>query len=161
MNTAYLLTGGNLGDRVANLRLALERVNEQCGPVVAASLMYETEAWGKDDQPLFLNQALRIETLLTPRQLLRKVLKIEKVLGRVREEKYGPRVIDIDLLLFNQEVHRYPLLKLPHPELANRRFALTPLAEIAAEVMHPVLKKTIKELLWECKDGLEVKKYSV
>lgn len=161
MNTAYLLTGGNLGDRVANLRKALERVNEQCGPVVAASSVYETEAWGKDDQPLFLNQALRIETLLTPRQLLRKVLKIEKLLGRVREEKYGPRVIDIDLLLFNQEVHRYPLLKLPHPELANRRFALTPLAEIGAEVMHPVLKKTIKDLLWECKDGLEVKKYSV
>lgn len=77
-------------------------------------------------------------------------------MGRIREEKYGPRVIDIDILLFNQEVHRYPLLKLPHPELPNRRFALTPLASIAPELVHPVFKKTIRELLELCSDPLPV-----
>ncbi len=158
MNTAFLLTGGNLGDRKETLAQAKDLIAEQCGAVVATSSLYETAAWGNADQPAFLNQALQLETTLTARQLMRRLLKLEKLMGRVRKEKYGPRIIDIDILLFNNEVHNYPLLKLPHPEMQNRRFALLPLAEIAPTIVHPVLKKTTKQLLKECKDELEVKK---
>jgi len=122
--------------------------------------MYETAAWGKTNQPSFLNQALELDTSLTAAQLIRCLLKTEKMMGRVRVEKYGPRIIDIDILLFNNEIHNNHLLKLPHPEMQNRRFALLPLAEIAPDVMHPVLNKSIVELLNECSDLLEVKKYS-
>jgi 2-amino-4-hydroxy-6-hydroxymethyldihydropteridine diphosphokinase len=160
MNRAYLLTGGNMGDREQNLTLAAKFIAEQCGIITAASSLYKTAAWGKTDQPSFLNQALEVETKLTARQLIRRVLKIEKQMGRQRKEKYGPRIIDIDILLFNNEVHHYPLLKVPHPDMQNRRFALLPLAEIAAGIVHPVLNKTIKVLLKECSDTLEVKKYS-
>ena len=160
MNTAYLLTGGNLGERVHNLAMARELIAAQTGNIIAASSLYETAAWGNTDQPAFLNQAIMIETPLNARQLIRRILKIEKKMGRVREEKYGPRLIDIDILLFNNEKHNYQFLKFPHPEMQNRRFALLPLAEIAPEIIHPVLKKTITELLQECKDELEVKKYS-
>ncbi len=158
MNTAFLLTGGNLGDRKETLAQAKDLIAEQCGAVVATSSLYETAAWGNADQPAFLNQALQLETTLTARQLMRRLLKLEKLMGRVRKEKYGPRIIDIDILLFNNEVHNYPLLKLPHPEMQNRRFALLPLAEIAPTMVHPVLNKTAKQLLKECKDELEVKK---
>jgi len=160
MNTAYLLTGGNLGDRKKNLADARTQIETQCGKISRVSFLYETAAWGKTDQPNFLNQALELRTELTARQLMRRLLKVEKLMGRVRKEKYGPRIIDIDILLFNSEKHNYPLLKLPHPELPNRRFALMPLAEIAANILHPVLNKTIAELLNECPDTLEVKKYS-
>ena len=160
MNRAFLLTGSNLGNRGENLAAARELINRQCGSIITASSLYETAAWGKTDQPAFLNQALEVYTSLNARQLIRKILKVEKEMGRVREEKYGPRLIDIDILLFNQEKHNYHFLKLPHPEIQNRRFALLPLAEIAPDIMHPVLNKTITELLNECKDELEVKKYS-
>ena len=160
MNTAYLLTGGNLGDREKNLSAAKEHIHLQCGKIISASALYETAAWGKTDQPPFLNQALEIQTALNARQLMRRILKVEKLMGRERKEKYGPRIIDIDILLFNNERHNYPLLKLPHPEMQNRRFALLPLAEIAPGIVHPVLNKTIKKLLEECADELAVKKYS-
>lgn len=160
MNRAYLLTGGNSGNREENLALARELINRHCGIIVKTSSLYETAAWGKTDQPSFLNQALEVHTSFNARQLIRHILKVEKMMGRIREEKYGPRIIDIDILLFNNEKHNYRFLKLPHPEMANRRFALLPLAEIAAEAMHPVLKKTVAELLKECPDLLEVKKYS-
>lgn len=160
MNTAYLLTGGNLGDRVANLAKAREIISQQCGHINAFSSLYETAAWGKTDQPAFLNQAIRLSTQLPARQLIRRLLKAEKLLGRIREEKFGPRIIDIDILLFNDEVYNLDHLKVPHPEIPNRRFALLPLSEIAAGVVHPVLNKTIATLLKECPDPLEAKKYS-
>jgi 2-amino-4-hydroxy-6-hydroxymethyldihydropteridine diphosphokinase len=160
MNQAYLLTGGNLGNSKENLATAQALLTEHCGTIVAASSIYETAAWGKTDQPAFLNQALKIETRLNARQLIRRILKVEKMMGRIREEKYGPRIIDIDILLFNDEIHQYHFLKLPHPEMQNRRFALLPLAEIAPSIVHPVFKKTITVLLDECADELPVKKIS-
>ena len=158
MNKAYLLTGGNLGDREKNLAFAKEFIQQQCGTIVAASSLYETAAWGNTDQPAFLNQALELDTAFNARQLIRRILKIEKLMGRVRKEKYGPRIIDIDILLFNNEKHNYQFLRLPHPEMQNRRFALLPLAEIAPDIVHPVLNKTITKLLNECEDELDVKK---
>src|SRR6187455_774812 len=158
MRTAYLLIGGNLGNRKENLSKAVSLINEQCGPLTRSSSIYETEAWGNTDQPSFLNQALEISTSLNARQLMRKILKIEKEMGRVRKEKLGPRIIDIDILLYENEIHDLRFLKIPHPEMHNRRFVLVPLVEIAPTLQHPVLKKTIAELLEECPDNLEVKK---
>lgn len=153
-----MLIGGNLGDRKENLLTAISLISEQCGSLTKSSSVYETEAWGITDQPSFLNQALEISTSLNARQLMRKILKIEKEMGRVRKEKLGPRIIDIDILLFENEIHDLRFLKIPHPELQNRRFVLVPLAEIDPTLQHPVLKKTIAELLEECPDNLEVRK---
>ena len=158
MSTAHLLIGGNLGDRKENLLTAISLINEQCGTLTRSSSIYETEAWGKTDQPSFLNLALEISTPLNARQLMRKILKIEKEMGRVRKEKLGPRIIDIDILLYENEIHDLRFLKIPHPEMHNRRFVLVPLVEIAPTLQHPVLKKTIAELLEECPDNLEVTK---
>ena len=158
MRTAYLLIGGNLGNRKENLAKAVSLINEQCGSLTRSSSIYETEAWGNTDQPSFLNQALEISTSLTARLLMRRVLRIEEEMGRIRKEKLGPRIIDIDILLFENEIHDLRFLKIPHPEMQNRRFVLVPLAEINSTLQHPVLKKTIAELLEECPDNLEVKK---
>jgi 2-amino-4-hydroxy-6-hydroxymethyldihydropteridine diphosphokinase len=160
MNRAYLLIGGNVGDREKNFAMAKAYIDQHCGPVVQSSSLYETAAWGKTDQPSFLNQALEVKTRLDAEHLMKELLEIEKLMGRERKEKYGPRVIDIDILFFNQDRYDLPFLKIPHPELQNRRFALTPLAEIAADLRHPVLKKSIHQLLEECSDKLEVKKYA-
>jgi len=158
MSKAYLLTGGNLGDRKENLSKAIELINEQCGRVTRSSSLYETAAWGITDQPSFLNQALEVSTSLNAKQLMRRILKVEKIMGRVRKEKFGPRIIDIDILFFENEIHDLSFLKIPHPELQNRRFVLVPLVEIDPELLHPVLKKTVAELLEECPDNLEVTK---
>jgi len=158
MNIAYLLIGGNLGNRQENLATARFLVEKHCGHITRESSVYETAPWGKTDQPGFLNQALEINTELNARQLIRRILKVEKIMGRVRKEKLGPRVIDIDILLFNDEIQDISFLKLPHPEMQHRRFVLIPLAEIAAQVVHPVLKKNISQLLDDCPDDLEVKK---
>lgn len=155
-NKAYLLIGGNVGDRIAYLHQARTLLKERAGAEETASSLYETAAWGLTDQAPFLNQALLINTQLSAEQLIQKILKTEADIGRVRGEKFGPRTIDIDILFFNEEIHDLPNLTIPHPQIQHRRFALEPLCEIAPELTHPLLKKSIKELLAICDDPLPV-----
>lgn len=157
MKKAYLLTGGNIGDRLENLSKASRMIGESCGQIKAISSYYETAAWGKEDQPGFLNQAIELATDLEPHELLDRLLEIETALGRFRDEKYGPRIIDIDIILYEDLVIDETRLRIPHPEMSNRRFVLTPLTEIAGKIMHPVFKKSMRQLLKECPDTLEVK----
>lgn len=158
MNTAYLLTGGNMGNRLNHLRQAAEWIQQKCGKILAQSSVYETEAWGKTDQPAFLNQALQVETDLSPDALMQALLDIETVMGRTRTIKMGPRIIDLDILLIDDLIQTSALLTIPHPALTLRKFALLPLAEIAPLLMHPLEKKSILELLEICPDTLNVQK---
>lgn len=160
MNDAYLLTGGNIGNRAAYLREAMEAIGKACGPVVKHSAVYETAPWGMEDQSPFLNQVLHIQTGLDPYQLLDALLEIEQLAGRKRLLKYGPRVIDIDILFFNDAVIDTEGLRVPHPRLAERRFVLVPLQEIAPEKMHPVLHQPVRVLLARCTDPLAVHKFN-
>lgn len=160
MHTAYLLIGGNMGNRSGYLQQAIALINESCGNIVHSSSVYETAAWGLEEQPSFYNQALALETNLDPEALMEKLLGIEEKMGRRRVIKMGPRIIDLDILLIDDLVISSRLLTLPHPALPERRFALLPLAEIAAGIVHPVSHKTIAQLLDECPDQLDVQKKS-
>lgn len=157
-NKAYLLIGGNVGNKLAYLQLAVSLLQKQCGNVTAISSIYETAPWGNTQQDSFLNQALELQTSYNAGELMTRLLKIEEVMGRIRHERYGPRIIDLDILLFNEEVSNTKTLTIPHKELQNRRFALQPLSEIAPMLIHPVLKKSVIQLLDECPDDSEVKK---
>jgi 2-amino-4-hydroxy-6-hydroxymethyldihydropteridine diphosphokinase len=158
MNNVYLLIGGNMGNRQQNLEQAIAALNNRTGTVVKQSAVYETAAWGKTDQQAFLNQALLLQTVLPADRLMEELLVIEKSMGRVRLEKNGPRIIDIDILFFNDAVIHQPSLTIPHPEIQNRRFALEPMADIAQDLVHPVFHATIQELLEVCTDTLPVQK---
>jgi 2-amino-4-hydroxy-6-hydroxymethyldihydropteridine diphosphokinase len=158
MNISYLLIGGNQGERTAQLGLAREKIAAQAGRLLRVSSLYETAAWGKTDQASFLNQALELETRLEATVLIDILLDIEEQMGRQRLEKYGSRIIDIDILFFNDAILRLPNLMIPHPEIQNRRFALAPMAEIAPLLIHPVLGRNIAELLEACPDPLAVQK---
>jgi 2-amino-4-hydroxy-6-hydroxymethyldihydropteridine diphosphokinase len=160
MNKAYLLIGGNMGDRTGFLAAARKKIEQNGCPILQQSSLYETAAWGLEEQAPFLNQALKIETAFDASELLKIVLQIEALLGRVREVKYGPRLIDIDILFFNRDIVQKEGLTIPHPELQNRRFVLAPMNEIASDFIHPVLKKSIAQLLAECPDNLDVHKIS-
>ena len=154
--STYLLIGTNMGQRDANLQLATELLEKQVGKLTKSSNIYETAAWGKESQPAFLNQVLVLETNLKPAELLEKILQIEQEMGRQRLEKWGSRIIDIDILYFNEKIINQKNLQIPHPYLQDRRFTMVPLAEIAPDFTHPVLKKTNKQLLEICEDRLEV-----
>jgi 2-amino-4-hydroxy-6-hydroxymethyldihydropteridine diphosphokinase len=158
MNTIYLLLGSNMGNSREQLLIAQKNISAHIGNITASSSLYSTAAWGNTDQPDFLNQVLLVETNLTASKLLQSVLDIEKQMGRIRTIKNAPRIIDIDILFFNNEIVTLKKLTVPHPEIQNRRFVLTPLAELSPNFMHPILKKTIQQLLIACKDTLNVQK---
>ena len=158
MEKVYLLLGSNLGKREENLAHAQQLIEMQCGKIIRSSFVYETAAWGKQDQQNFLNKALQIETILSPLLLLRILKEIEKKLGRTEGEKWGPRIIDIDILFFGNKIIDEPQLKIPHLFLQERKFTLIPLCDIAPRFLHPQIKRTVAELLSECTDNLEVSK---
>jgi len=156
---AYLLLGSNLGDRVTWLDQALDGISREVGSIIRTSSIYETAAWGNEDQPGFLNLAVAVATLLSPSLLLETLQQIEIRLGRQRKKKWEARTIDVDILFYGHEVIDEPALQVPHPHLPNRRFALTPLQEIAPDLVHPVLRKTMTELLRDTPDQLAVTPY--
>ena len=158
MNKAILLIGGNLGNRTGHLKQAVEQINKLVGKVDNISALYETAAWGVTEQPDYLNQGLVVSTDMDAITLLHTVLEIERNIGRIRQQKWGARVIDIDIIFYNNDIINLPELKIPHPQLQFRQFVLTPLQEIIPEWQHPVLHKTISTLQAQCTDPLPAKK---
>ena len=159
MTNAFLLLGSNLGDRLAFLSFAITSLRESAGEIKTLSSVYETAAWGNTEQQAFLNQVLELQTSLLPEQLLAQIHHIEKAAGRVRTEHWGPRELDIDILFFGKQLVNLPDLAVPHPQLHLRRFTLLPLAEIAPDLVHPTLHKTVFDLLQSCPDKLEAHLY--
>ncbi len=158
INNTYLIIGSNLGNRNLNLTEAAKLIQTYIGAIILQSSVYETEPWGISNQPAFYNQVLQVRTALDAEATLVAINMIENKMGRIRQEKYGARVIDIDILFFNDVIQHTDRLTIPHPRIAIRNFVLAPLEEIAANWVHPVLHKTVQTLWQECKDKLSVKK---
>jgi 2-amino-4-hydroxy-6-hydroxymethyldihydropteridine diphosphokinase len=158
VNHVYLSLGSNIGNRASFLNQAVRLLSQNCGTLMAQSAIYETAPWGLLAQDDFLNMAVALDTALLPNELLAAVLQIETSLGRVRTEQWGPRTIDIDILLYGTVVVADKSLTVPHPLMHERRFTLQPLADIAPNVLHPLFKKTVTELLLLCPDTAAVSK---
>ena len=158
MHKVYLLLGSNLGDSAKQLKHAKGQITTQIGNIVKESSFYTTAAWGNTSQPDFLNQIVVVTTSLTPELLLDTILQIEKNMGRVRNLKNDPRIIDIDIIFFAKRIILKDNLTIPHPLIQERNFVLVPLHELSPNFIHPVLKKTIHQLLKTCKDKLAVQK---
>ncbi|GGH19896.1 2-amino-4-hydroxy-6-hydroxymethyldihydropteridine diphosphokinase [Mucilaginibacter phyllosphaerae] len=158
MIDVFLLLGSNLGNRQLLLQQAIAHIGGRVAPVIKVSPVYETQSWGKTNLPDYLNQVIMLQTTLTAKQVLDRVLAIETELGRKREEKWGSRTIDIDILFYGDAVINQPDLVVPHPQLHHRRFTLEPLGMIAPDLIHPVLNKTILDLKNNLNDNLIVKK---
>lgn len=156
MEGIFLLLGSNLGDRVKILMQAVIALEERGIQLVKKSSIYETAAWGITDQQSFLNQVLQVETSLDPKKLLKEILEIELELGRVRKIKWGERLIDLDILYYNDIIYKDSDLVIPHPGIPERRFTLVPLVEICPYFIHPEKQISQKELLDNCEDNLEV-----
>ena len=161
MNVAYLCLGGNIGNRETSIQLAVSEINQRVGKVISASRIYQTEAWGVENQQAYLNVCLEISTELSSLELIHTLLDIEKQYGRERNanELYASRTIDIDILFYNNEIIGNKNLTIPHPRLHLRKFVLIPLCDIIPNYLHPILNKSIFNLLNECDDTLEVTLY--
>ena len=157
-NDVFLLLGSNLNDPVSQLETARKEILHEVGPIMRTSSLYKTAPWGVTKQPAFYNQVVAIETMLSPEMLLRATQDIEKKMGRERKEKWGARVIDIDILFYGDAVIQSDTLTIPHPRLTERRFTLVPLDEIAPDFLHPVLQKKVRSLLEACPDTLAVER---
>jgi 2-amino-4-hydroxy-6-hydroxymethyldihydropteridine diphosphokinase len=151
MSTAYIGIGSNLGDREENCAKALALLEQKGINTVKRSSMIETEPWGVREQPKFMNMVVEVTTDMVPDTLLRKLKEIEAQLGRTESGRWGPRIIDLDILFYDDTVMSSPELQIPHLHLHEREFVLKPLCEIAPDKIHPVLKKSVKELLHEIK----------
>ena len=159
MNKVYLGLGANLGDRKRNLREAIEQIGEHIGKILNSSSVYETAPWGFDAETDFLNMATEVETELSPPDLLKRIFEIESKLGRERtQDRYSSRIIDIDILFYDDLIVDQKGLKIPHRLIHERRFVLAPLCEIAPDLVHPILKKSIRVLLEECRDRTKITK---
>lgn len=158
MAQVFLLLGSNLGDRRSLLTETIKHIEQQVVPVTVASSVYETQSWGKTDEPDYLNQVIMLYTDEAPELLLHTLLSIEQEMGRERRMRWGARVIDVDILFYGDSVIDTPELQIPHPRLHERRFTLEPLAEIAPGFVHPVFNKDVLQLLNELHDSLIVKK---
>ena len=158
MKGKYLLLGSNLGNKKINLSTARDHISKSVGTILRTSSLYQSEAWGITEQPSFLNQVLQIETILNPQQLLKEILNIELKMSRIRNGKWKERIIDIDILYYDEIVIEETSLTVPHPEIPNRKFTLIPLCEIAPEEIHPILNITNTEILENTADILKVEK---
>ncbi|WP_183574536.1 2-amino-4-hydroxy-6-hydroxymethyldihydropteridine diphosphokinase [Mucilaginibacter sp. X5P1] len=158
MIDVYLLLGSNLGDRKLFMDEAIRYIEADIAPVIKISPVYETQAWGKSDAPDYLNQVIFLKSDIPAQDVLKKILNIELILGRKRDEKWGSRTIDIDILFYGSDIISEDGLQVPHPELHKRRFTLEPLSDIAPDLIHPDYNKTILQLKNELRDNLIVKK---
>lgn len=159
MKAAYLLIGGNLGDRLGFMAAAKEKMQQKGIKILRLSSVYETAAWGITEQPSFLNQVLEITTSFSPENLLIELLSIEQALGRIRAEKNGARTIDIDILYYENQIISKPGLSVPHDRISIRRFVLVPLSDLIPDFIDPKTNKSIIEMLNDCPDTLEVALY--
>lgn len=156
MEKIYLLLGSNIGDRAKNLEEGRKMIADKIGSIKAISHLYLTAPWGYEDQEDFYNQAVEVQTDKSPNEVLALSKEIEKEVGRISNEKWHPRILDIDILLFGNAVLEGEGLRIPHKSMHERNFALIPLMELAPELIHPKLDLSIEELFWNCKDELEV-----
>ena len=159
MNKTYLLLGSNMGNSKIQLRKAISLIEKKIGTIIRRSSLYSTAAWGNSSQPDFLNPVIVVETKYTAGKTMQAILAIEEKMGRVRTVKNAPRIIDIDILFFNKEIIDQAGLNVPHPQIQNRRFVLTPLNELSPNLKHPVLKRSVHHLFIHCPDKLNVKKF--
>lgn len=157
-NPVFISTGTNQGNRLLNLQKAKEQCEHFFGEAKLSSSIYETAAWGFTKQKDFLNQVLLFDTAVAPMEILEILLQIEQNMGRIRDVKWGPRKIDLDILFIDEKIIETAGLKVPHPQIPNRKFILIPMVEIAADFIHPKLQKSMAILLQECEDELEVRK---